>query len=210
MFPLGSVLVPGAVLPLHVFEPRYQALVRSCLDSGDPEFGVVLIERGSEVGGGDVRRSVGVVARMLQVAELADGRYAVVTVGTRRIRVNGWLPDDPFPLADVDELPETADDPDHCLDLARSLWPDIKRLAALAVELGDRTGTAGDVAGDELVDDDAVIASYQVALAAPVSTADLYDLLCASGPLERLLAVESMLPDLAALQQFRLAGDDVV
>jgi Lon protease-like protein len=209
MFPLGSVLVPGAVLPLHVFEPRYRALVRSCLDSGEPEFGVVLIERGSEVGGGDERRTVGVVARMLQVAELDDGRYAVVAVGTRRIAINAWLPDDPYPLADVDDLPEAVDDADRCLDLARRLWPDIRRLAALAVELGDRSSAVGDVAGDDLVDDDAVIASYQVALGAPVSSADLYDLLCAPGPLERLLAVEAMLPDVAALQQFRLGGDDV-
>ena len=54
MFPLGTVLLPGAVLPLHVFEPRYRQLVQDCL-AGEPEFGVVLIERGSEVGGGDQR-----------------------------------------------------------------------------------------------------------------------------------------------------------
>ena len=78
MFPLGSVLVPGAVLPLHVFEPRYRALVRSCLDSGEPEFGVVLIERGSEVGGGDVRFDVGTLARIVQAGRFDDGRLAVV------------------------------------------------------------------------------------------------------------------------------------
>ncbi|MEN3314917.1 MAG: uncharacterized protein V7605_1151, partial [Acidimicrobiaceae bacterium] len=54
MFPLGTVLFPGLALPLHVFEPRYQSLVQACLD-GDGHFGIVLIERGSEVGGGDVR-----------------------------------------------------------------------------------------------------------------------------------------------------------
>ena len=81
MFPLGTVLLPGAVLPLHVFEPRYRTLVADCL-AGEPEFGVVLIERGSEVGGGDVRRDVGTVARIVEVAELPDGRSALVTVGT--------------------------------------------------------------------------------------------------------------------------------
>src|SRR4051812_26706984 len=54
MFPLGTVLFPHAVLPLHVFEPRYRALVETCLHS-DGRFGVVLIERGYEVGGGDAR-----------------------------------------------------------------------------------------------------------------------------------------------------------
>src|SRR5438128_2746014 len=100
MFPLGTVLLPGGVLPLHVFEPRYRAMVKHCL-AGDREFGVVLIARGHEVGGHDQRHDVGTVARMIQVAELADGRYAMITVGMRRIRVTEWLPDDPFPQAEV-------------------------------------------------------------------------------------------------------------
>ena len=70
MFPLGTVLLPGMVLPLHVFEPRYQQLVRDCLDAPPHEFGVVLIDRGSEVGGGDTRCDVGVIARIVQVAPL--------------------------------------------------------------------------------------------------------------------------------------------
>jgi Lon protease-like protein len=207
MFPLGSVLVPGAVLPLHVFEPRYRALVRECLERDEPEFGVALIERGSEVGGGDHRRDIAVVARMLQVAEMEDGRYAVVSVGTRRVRVVAWLPDDPFPLADVDDWPEADDDPDATLALATRLWPSVRRLAATAVELGDRIGGQGDVTMDELADDP-VVASYQLCLAAPVSAADLYDLLCEPGPLARLTRLETLLPDLAALQSFRLSDDD--
>src|SRR5918995_5057301 len=105
MFPLQTVLLPGAVLPLHVFEPRYRQLVIDCLadDTGEPEFGVTLIERGNEVGGGDQRADVGVVARMVQVEALPGGRYALVAVGTSRLRVNAWLPDDPYPLADIDE-----------------------------------------------------------------------------------------------------------
>src|SRR5262249_59581225 len=111
MFPLGTVLLPGAVLPLHVFEPRYRTLLADCL-AGEPEFGVVLIERGHEVGGGDVRRSVGTVARILEVATMPDGRAAVVTVGTRRITVNEWLPEEPYPLADVDDWPDADDGAD--------------------------------------------------------------------------------------------------
>jgi len=62
MFPLGTVLLPRAHLPLHIFEERYRALARDCL-AGDRSFGVVLIERGQEVGGGDVRFSVGTDSR---------------------------------------------------------------------------------------------------------------------------------------------------
>ncbi len=65
MFPLGTVLFPSMVLPLHVFEPRYRQLTLECIEA-EREFGVVLIARGSEVGGGDQRRSVGTLARIVQ------------------------------------------------------------------------------------------------------------------------------------------------
>ncbi len=99
MFPLGTVLFPSLFLPLHVFEPRYRVLARRCMD-GDREFGVVLIERGSEVGGNDVRTMVGTVAQIVDATELDDGRWVLGTVGTRRVRVREWLADDPFPRAD--------------------------------------------------------------------------------------------------------------
>src|SRR3984885_12142090 len=76
MFPLGTVLFPHAVIPLHVFEPRYRALMRHCLDA-DRRFGVVLIERGSEVGGGDQRASVGTQGVITRAAELPDGRWVL-------------------------------------------------------------------------------------------------------------------------------------
>src|SRR4051795_8809471 len=105
MFPLGTVLFPHALLPLHVFEPRYRLMTQRVL-KGDGEFGVVLIERGSEVGGGDTRFVVGTVARVVRAQELPDGGYALATVGIRRIRVTRWLPDDPYPLAEVTDVTE--------------------------------------------------------------------------------------------------------
>src|SRR3954452_6160856 len=145
MFPLGSVLLPGAVLPLHVFEPRYRALVADCLAADEHEFGVVLIDRGQEVGGGDVRRVAGTVARMIQVAQLDGGRFAVVAVGTRRIRVEQWLPDEPYPRADVgdwaDDESGSGDAPDEDLDeVYRRVAARVRRTAALAIELGDVAG----------------------------------------------------------------------
>ena len=108
MFPLGTPLLPGSVLPLHVFEPRYRQLVHDILadDSEVAEFGVVMIARGREVGGGDVRNDVGTVARVLDMRALPDGRYALAAVGADRLRVNAWLPDDPYPLADIDLWPD--------------------------------------------------------------------------------------------------------
>jgi Lon protease-like protein len=205
MFPLGTVLLPGAVIPLHVFEPRYRALVRDCLAAPEHEFGIVLIARGHEVGGGDHRLDVGTVARMMQVAELDDGRFAMVCVGTRRIRVNAWLPDDPYPLADVDDWPDepVGDDRLEAFEVAlAAAAARVQRAAALAAELGDS------VAGVELDlgrVDDPVAASYAVCAVAPVGAADTQALLCEPHPAARVARLLAMLDDLEAVLDLRLA-----
>ncbi len=98
MFPLGSVLFPGAVMPLHVFEPRYRALTGHCLERESP-LGMVLIERGSEVGGGDIRFTVGTMGRIAHSVALPDGRWMLAVLGERRVRVESWLDEEPFPRA---------------------------------------------------------------------------------------------------------------
>ena len=103
MFPLGSVLFPGMPLPLRVFEPRYVAMLSSVLGDTEHEFGVVLIERGSEVGGGDVRFGVGTVASVVSVEQTA-GSIELLATGTARFEIIRWLQDDPFPRAQVREL----------------------------------------------------------------------------------------------------------
>ncbi len=199
MFPLGSTLLPGDVLPLHVFEPRYRELVRACVESPEHEFGVVLIERGNEVGGGEVRRAVGTVARMVQVAETDDGRYAVVSVGTHRVRVVAWLPDDPYPVADVEDWPDVEPDDPAVVPLLAELTPRVRRAVAAALELGDPVG-------DPLTDlgDDPLVGSYRLASLAPLGDTDRHDLLCAPGPVARLTLLRDRLDDIEALLQFRL------
>lgn len=103
MFPLGSVLFPGMPLTLRVFEPRYVAMLSAVLAETDHEFGVVLIERGSEVGGGDVRFVVGATARIVSVEQDEDS-IQVLANGIGRFEVVRWLQDDPFPRAEVREL----------------------------------------------------------------------------------------------------------
>lgn len=198
MFPLGSVLLPASVLSLHVFEPRYQALVRECIASADHEFGVVLIDRGHEVGGGDVRREVGTVARMVQVAELERGRFAVIAVGVRRMRVRRWLPDAPYPCAEVDDRPDDLEPVQPALLAA--VTARTRRALARAAELGDAVAGA-DI---DVATDDDVIASYQLADAAPIGPDDRYRLLCADGPAARLRSLATMLDDVDAAHEFRL------
>jgi Lon protease-like protein len=207
MFPLGSVLLPGAVLPLHVFEPRYRQLVIDCLadDTGDPEFGVALIERGFEVGGGDERTDVGVVARMVRVEALEGGRYAIVTVGTRRIRVNAWLPDDPYPLADVDDWPDEDADAPGLPERVAALTAQLGAVLDLATQLGEVRPGDIDLSS---IDDDPLVASYHLAALSPIGPADRYRLLCAPSPASRLDLLADALDDIAAMLRFRLTPDD--
>jgi Lon protease-like protein len=134
MFPLSTVLFPGGALPLHVFETRYRGLLADCL-AGDGEFGVVLIDRGPEVGGGDHRVDIGTVARITQVLGIDGGRSVIMARGTRRIRVERWLPDDPYPRAVVEDLPTpVGHDDGRAVGAADAA---VSRLRSLLSELGD-------------------------------------------------------------------------
>ena len=198
MFPLGTVLFPHGVLPLHVFEPRYRLLTERCL-ADDAVFGVVLIERGSEVGGGDLRFDVGTTARIVQAARVEDGRWVLVAVGEQRVRGERWLPDDPYPLAEVDELA------DHGGGDAARLVPDIgralQRLLALRAELGE-PGPGIDLA----LDDDPVRASYQACALASLGPLDAQRLLEVDDTAERLSRLDALLTDETAVLELRLAG----
>lgn len=201
MFPLGSVLFPSLVLPLHIFEPRYRALIRDVLD-GDREFGVCLIERGGEVGGDDVRTGVGTAAQVHEARELPDGRWAVVAVGGRRIRVDRWLPDDPYPLAEVSDLP---DPPPSVSEVA--LLPEVvaKLRTALAksAELGDPTNPATvEIAPDP------VLASHQVSALAPIATLDQHALLAAATVGLRLARLDALLDDAIEVLDLRLQAGE--
>ena len=200
MFPLGTVLLPGVVLPLHVFEPRYRALVNDCMAS-EPEFGVVLIERGREVGGGDSRFDVGCVARIAQLGEMPDGRFALATVGTRRIRVDNWLPDDPYPRAEVSDWPDpppTDADAERITPVAATL----RRVLALASELGDPVAPASAV---EVVDD-ATVSSYRLSALAPVGPLDRLALLASTPVAARLDRLTELLADVETVLATRLGG----
>lgn len=109
IFPLGAVLFPGLVLPLHVFEERYRLLMRDLLATEEPHrFGVVSIELGHEVGPGAARRlaAVGCTAEVRDVQEHDDGRYDVVTTGGTRFRVEDVDDSRDYLQADVTMLPE--------------------------------------------------------------------------------------------------------
>ncbi len=199
MFPLGSVLFPHGVLALRVFEPRYLQLMQDCLDGGK-EFGVVLIERGSEVGGGDSRFDFGTVARIVEVAQLDDGHLAVIAVGDRPVRVEAWLPDDPYPQAFV--VPATP--PDLAggeRDLVAQVEGGLRKVYALYSELGYDVGNQDFVLADNPTD-----AAFQVCALAPVGSLDAQRLLEAGTTEARLRGLAEWLVEETAVLEARLAG----
>lgn len=123
LFPLGTVLVPGLVLPLHIFEPRYRLLVQALIELPDEApklFGVIALRSGAEVGDGepDLYR-VGCTAALREVTPYSDGRYDIVTVGQLRFRLNELDRDagTPYHTGLVDFLDDEDGEPDAELAL---------------------------------------------------------------------------------------------
>jgi Lon protease-like protein len=206
MFPLGSVLFPGMPLTLHVFEPRYRALMAKCIDDAErgdpPEFGVVLIERGSEVGGGDQRFPIGTVARLTEVAPLADGRYFSAAVGTRRLAVREWLPDDPYPRAEVDDLDDVFFDPGLDPPLLDRAEQAVRRCLALASELGEPA-----VSPSVPLDEEPATAAWQLAAIAPLGELDQLALLRSTSCTELLGRLADLATEEAGVLAFRLGSN---
>ena len=203
MFPLEVAMLPGEELPLRIFEPRYAALVRDCLAADDPVFGVVLIEAGREVGGGDRRSGVGALARIADCEAMGPGRYRMVCPVTERIRIVEWLDDEPYPRAVVEPWP---DEPDPGVDAVR-----LSDVEARIVALFERIAQAQ---GGELRDRDGLLARdqpdtskrlYALATRLPMGQADRYAVLSAPGPVARLDALSEAVDTVTAMVEFQLS-----
>jgi len=184
LFPLGTVLFPGLVLPLHVFEERYRQLVRSLLQHSDPglrTFGVVAIRRGWEV---DIPAAesvdlyeVGCTAEIRDVTEHPDGTFDLVTVGRRRYSIDRLLTaPTPYSQASISYLPEQPG-PDGAAD---ALGPQV--LASFRAYL---TAMRGETVTEQLPDDPLLI-SHLVAATASLDVADRQALLAAPDTATRL------------------------
>ena len=170
MFPLGTVLMPAMPLSLRIFEERYLKLTGDLILQENPEFGVVLIERGPEVGGGEKRLGIGTLASVQDIGTL-DQFYGVESIGTQRFRVNAWLPDDPYPVADIDFIPDLIWD-ESLMSEKLQLEIRVRNLLAFASEFGDLQ-----YGPDTQLSDDPMDACWQLAGVLPLGPLDQVDLL---------------------------------
>jgi hypothetical protein len=170
MFPLTTVLLPAMPLPLRIFEERYLKLLGDLLGEETPEFGVVLIARGPEVGGGEKRMDIGTIASVTNIGT-TEQFYGLESIGSKRFRVNAWLPDDPYPLADIDLIPDLIW-VDSLMPARVHLETKVRQLLAFASEFGDLQ-----YGPDVEFSDDPMEACWQLAGVLPVGQLDQIDLL---------------------------------
>lgn len=208
LFPLGTVLFPGLVLPLHIFEERYRLLVRHLTEvpaDRPREFGVVAIRRGWEVestpgrpeGGSPASVTlyeIGCVARVRRITELPDGRFDLLAVGGRRFRIIDVDRSLPYLTAEVEWLPE----PSAPTGAVGALAGQVRELfGAYLASLGAGPGT-------EHLPDEPTTLSYAVAAAAALTVADRQALLAAADVPSRLHAERRLLHrELALLRRVR-------
>ena len=201
MFPLGSVLFPGSIMPLRVFEPRYLQLF-SELTEKDSTFGTCLIEKGHEVGGNDSRFSYGTLCKITDLKELGQNQLAVQCLGIKRILVKKWLPDNPYPVAQIEEL-DAGENKDF--QLKEEIIEELERCYVLLVQMGAIQAESMDIKGLARID------LFTACALAPLGQLDKYKLLAAESENDRsrllLSQITSERETLAAMS--RLQGDEI-
>jgi uncharacterized protein len=190
LFPLGTVLYPGQVLPLHIFEERYRQLVADLLADQEPrEFGVIAIRHGRETGvdGVSALYQTGCTARIRQVERYPDGRYDVVTVGAQRFRLLGLDDPDPYFLGDAVLLPDEPGDEAAAADAVSVVQASFRSYLDLLAERGGAHITVPDLP------DEPVLLSYLVAAAVVVDLPVKQGLLEEPNAVRRLAAERALL-----------------
>ena len=191
MFPLNSVLFPYMPLRLRVFEERYLIMLAELLRSEDARFGVVLIERGREVGGGEQCFSVGTIAEITQLGA-QEGFVGLVAQGSRRFEITEWLEDAPHPRADIREIAELQWN-DGLWQLREKTEQLVRRTLAVASEFAQNVWPS-----DVELSDNPTAAAWQLAAISPLNALDQLALLSSTSFAE-LLAGVSQLTHEAAL-----------
>ena len=120
LFPLNSVLFPGATLPIHIFEERYKLMMGRCLQSRSP-FGVLLIQSGNEVGEAAVPFKVGTTARIARVQHLDEGRMNLICLGEQRFRLLRTVRETPYLAGEVEILDSTDSEGADVAELAETV-----------------------------------------------------------------------------------------
>jgi Lon protease-like protein len=190
LFPLGAVLYPGMLLPLHIFEERYRQLVRDLLDGPEPRrFGVIAIRKGRETGIDGVHSlyEIGCTATLRRVDQRDDGRFDIVTVGSQRFRLRGLDETRPYLQGEVDMLAEEPVDPVSAEPAVRVVQATFREYLDALTEWG------GAVVRLEDLPDEPTLLSFIIAAAMIIDLPERQALLAESDTLRRLALQRALL-----------------
>ena len=190
LFPLGAVLYPGMLLPLHIFEERYRQLVSDLLAGPDPRrFGVIAIRKGRETGIDGVHSlyEVGCIATLRRVEQYDDGRFDIITVGTQRFKLNSLDESRPYLQGEVELLADEVADPAAALPLVRTVQ------VAFRTYLDALTEWGGASVRIEELPDEPMLLSFIVAAAMIIDLTERQGLLAEPDTLRRLEAQRALL-----------------
>jgi|SRR5271165_2623906 len=190
LFPLGSVLYPGLVLPLHIFEERYRHLVADLLDRPEPqEFGVIAIQHGRETGvdGVSALYQTGCTAVLRQVEAYEDGRFDLITVGARRFTLVSLGDEAPYFSGEVEFLPDDLGPAAEAAVVVPAVQQSFRSYLDMLAERGGAQITVPELP------DEPVLLSYLVAAAVVVDLPVKQELLEASDAHRRLVAERRLL-----------------
>jgi len=190
LFPLGAVLYPGMLLPLHIFEERYRQLVRDLLGGPEPrQFGVIAIRKGRETGIDGVRSlyEIGCTATLRRVDPHDDGRFDIVTVGTQRFRLLGLDETRSYLQGEVEMLTEEPVDPAVAGGAVRVIQTAFREYLDALTEWGGATVRLEDLP------DEPVLLSFVVAAAMVIDLPERQALLAESDTLRRLALQRALL-----------------
>lgn len=184
LFPLTTVLVPGLVMPLHIFEPRYRAMIAALLaepDESAREFGIVAVREGRDVhrDGHDAVYPVGTTVLLREAEELPDGRFDIVTTGHRRFRLQAMDLSAPLVRAQMEFLEDVTGPQDASLAAQVAA-----RFVAYRQVLGGQV--EAEVDDDTELPDDPTVLSYLVTAAMLLPTSERQELLAAASTTDRL------------------------
>jgi Lon protease-like protein len=196
LFPLNTVLFPGAALNLHVFEPRYRQMIAECLE-GNEAFGVVLIHEGDEAGDPDVKpHDVGTTARIAEVTPLPSGRYYLRTIGGRRFRIRQIVSREPYLLGEVEYFDDGESESDAIERLTAEIGEEFREYLKLVVSFSGTPATLE-------LPNDPIAASFAIGDALQVADAlkqQLLELASTESRLDAELALlRRLLPQLRSL-----------
>jgi Lon protease-like protein len=190
LFPLGAVLYPGMLLPLHIFEERYRQLVSDLLDGAEPRrFGVIAIRKGRETGIDGVHSlyEIGCTATLRRVDQHEDGRFDIVTLGTQRFRLLRLDQTRPYLQGEVEMLAEDPVD-------AATAGPAVRVIQAAFREYLDAlTEWGGATVRLEEMPDEPELLSFIVAAAMVIDLPERQAMLAESGTLRRLAMQRALL-----------------